>query len=72
MSQELTDFLTNLATDQDLVDEYNADPEGTMIQHNVPQHHRQLVLDKNYDEVQNVLGADYSITNNHVIRAYKN
>ena len=72
MSQELTDFLTALATDQDLVEAYNNDAEGTMVAHNVPEHHRQLVHDKNYQEIQNVLGANYNITNNHVIRAFKN
>jgi hypothetical protein len=71
MSQELTDFLTSLATDQELVDAFNNDAEGTMVAHNVPEHHRQLVHDKNYTEIQNVLGSDYSISTNHVIRAFK-
>lgn len=71
MSQELTDFLSSLATDQELVDAFNNDAEATMVAHNVPEQHRQLVHDKNYDEIQNLLGSDYSIATNHIIKAFK-
>ena len=71
MSQELTNFLSALATDQDLVDAFNNDPEATMVAHKVQENHRELVHQKNYDEIQSVLGSNYSIATNHIIKAYK-
>ena len=72
MSQQLTEFLTALATDKELVEAFNKDKEKTMREHGVPEEHIELVVNKKYDEVQSVLGANYSIVSNGVITAFKN
>jgi hypothetical protein len=72
MSQQLTNFLSQLATDNDLVDAFKNDKAGTMKQHDISDEHIDLVVNKKYDEIQNILGANYSIANNDIIKAYKN
>lgn len=72
MSQQLTDFLSQLATDNDLVDAFKNDKKATMKQHGISEAHIDLVVNKKYDEIQSILGADYSIANNDIIKAYKN
>ena len=71
MSDKLKDFLTNLATDSDLVESFKQDKEGTMTSYGVDQDHIDLVVNKDYDEIQKMLGADYSISTNNIITAYK-
>ncbi|MBV1908760.1 MAG: hypothetical protein KUG78_05525 [Kangiellaceae bacterium] len=71
MSRQLTDFLTNLSTDDALVDAFNNDKESTMKAYGVSDKHIELVINKNYGEIQSILGADYTIANNSVIKAFK-
>ena len=71
MSQQLTDFLTRLATDDDLVTAFENDKEATMKSNGITQEHIDLVVNKEYSKVQAILGADYDIAKNGVIRAFK-
>ena len=71
MSKELTDFLTDLATNDDLAKKFKADKDGTMKEFNITEEHRKLVVNKNYDEIQSILGADYDIAHNDVIKAFR-
>ena len=71
MSQELTIFLTRLATDNELVSEFEKDKVSTMKAHSISEEHIELVVNKQYDEIQKVLGADYTIANNNIVKAFK-
>ena len=71
MSDKLTQFLTQLAIDDDLVEAFENDKEGTMTAHGLEQEHIDLVLQKKYSEIENLLGADYEIAKNGVISAFK-
>jgi hypothetical protein len=71
MSQELTKFLTQLSTDKELVEAFKNDDVATMKAHNIDEKHIDLVTSGNYDEIQNLLGADYKVATNKVIKAFK-
>jgi len=71
MSQELTKFLTRLATDDELVSEFEKDKVSTMKAHNISEEHIELVVNKQYDGIQKVLGADYTIASNNIVKAFK-
>ena len=71
MTDKLTNFLTNLSTDEELVKAYKNDKAGTMKAHGVPADHIDLVVNKKYDEIQKVLGANYDIASNDVVKAFK-
>ena len=71
MTDKLTEFLTNLATDDDLVAEFKKDKVATMKTHGVPENHIDLVVNKDYDAIQKELGSSYTIATNSVIRAFK-
>ena len=71
MSQQLTEFLTSLATDNELVEAFKTDKVATMKQHGLSDEHIALVVNSNYAEIQNILGADYTITSNGIITAFK-
>jgi len=71
MSDKLKIFLTSLATDSELVQSFEQDKEGTMKAHGVEQEHIDLVIQKKYSEIENLLGADYEIAKNGVISAFK-
>lgn len=71
MSDKLTEFLTELPTNEELRKSYNNDAKKSMKDYGVSDEDAQLVLDKNYDAIQKKLGADYEIGKNHVIDAFK-
>ena len=71
MTDKLTDFLTNLSTDEKLVDDFKKDKKGTMKAHGVPDAHIDLVVNSDYDGVRKVLCSDYDIASNGVIKAFK-
>ncbi len=71
MSKKLTEFLTELATNQDLKDAFAADKAGTMKKHGVSDDDAKLVINKDYDAIQDKLGADYEISKNDIVRAFK-
>jgi hypothetical protein len=71
MTDKLTEFLTNLSTDKKLVNDFKKDKKATMKAHGVPTEHIELVVNSNYDGVRKVLGADYDIASNGVIKAFK-
>lgn len=72
MSEQLTTFLTRLATDDDLVNEFEQDKAGTMRAHGISEDHIDMVLNKQYTEIQGLLGADYTIAKNSIVKAFKN
>lgn len=71
MTDKLTEFLINLSTDDQLVESFKNDKVGTMKSYGVSDEHIDLVVNKKYDEIQKVLGADYDITTNGIIQAIK-
>jgi len=72
MTKTLTNFLSQLSTDVKLVESFKQDPAATMKKYGVSDEHQQLVLDQKYDEIQSLLGANYDITKNQTIKAFKN
>ncbi len=71
MTAKLTDFLTRLSTDDDLVKAFENDKAGTMKANGVSDDHIDLVVNKKYSEIQDLLGADYKTATNNVVKAYK-
>ena len=71
MTDKLIEFLTKLSADDDLVRSFQADKDGTMKANGVSDDHRKLVIDKKYPEIQSLLGADYNIAKNDIIKAFK-
>lgn len=71
MSEKLTEFLTDLATNEKLKEEFRADRAKTMKENGVADEDAELVLNQKYDEIQKKLGADYDISKNHIIEAFK-
>ena len=71
MADKLTEFLTNLATDDQLVESFKSDKVGTMRSFGVPEDHIDLVVNKKYDEIQKILGTEYDIASNSIITAIK-
>lgn len=71
MTDKLTEFLTNLATDEKLVEAFKADNVGTMKAHGVSDEHIELVVNKKYDEIRQVLGDDYEVAIESIIKAIK-
>jgi len=71
MDQKLIDFLTELSTNSDLTQAFKKDKVTTMKAAGIDDKHIDLVINKKYDEIQKILGADYDITSNNVIQAFK-
>jgi hypothetical protein len=71
VSKQLTEFLTNLATDPALKEAFTQDKVATMQAHGVSDDHIQLVVNKQYDEIQSILGSNYTIATNSIIHATK-
>jgi len=71
MSEKLTEFLTDLATNEKLKEAFKADRAKTMKDNGVSDEDADLVLNQKYDEIQQKLGADYEIAKNHIIEAFK-
>ncbi len=71
MSKKLTEFLTRLATDEKLVNAYKEDKAAVMEANGIEQQHVDLLVNKKYDEIQAILGADYNIAKNSIILAFK-
>ncbi len=71
MADKLTEFLTNLSTDDKLSEAFKRDKKGTMKAHGISKEHIDLVINKKYDEIQKILGDDYDIANNSIIHASK-
>jgi hypothetical protein len=71
MASNLIEFLTRLSTDDDLVRAFKDDKVATMKANQVDDQHINLVVNKKYSEIQSLLGADYDIAKNSVIKAYK-
>ncbi|MCF6193452.1 MAG: hypothetical protein L3J46_03870 [Kangiellaceae bacterium] len=72
MTQKLTDFLTRLATDEQLVTDFKQGAKATMELHDVSDEHIELVLGLKYDEIQELLGENFRINSNTIIKAFKN
>ena len=70
MSDNLTDFLTDLATNEDLRKAFKNDAKGTMKDKGIPNDDIDLVINKDYDAIQKRLGANYEISKNHIIDAF--
>jgi len=68
---KLTEFLTNLATNDGLARAFKENKKATMKAHGLSEEQIDLVINKQYDQIQNILGADYTIANNDIVRAYK-
>ena len=71
MTDKLKDFLTDLATNEELRGAFKSDKSATMKKHGIPDSDIQLVITKNYTEIQKRLGADYEISKNAIIDAFK-
>jgi len=71
MTQKLTDFLTRLATDQQLVSDFEKDAKATMQHHGLSEEHIELVLGHKYDEIQELLGENFRIDGNTVVKAFR-
>ena len=71
MKKKLADFLTNLATDDDLAQAFKKDKEGTMRAQGIDKTHISMVVDKDYKQIEDLLGAEYNITYNDIVKAYK-
>jgi len=61
MIQKLTDFLTQLATDEELAVDYEKDAEATMQKYGVSEEHIALILAQKFDEIQSLLGDSLKI-----------
>jgi len=71
MTKILTNFLSQLSTDEKLAESFKQDPAVTMAKYGVSDDHQRLVLDHKYDEIQALLGANYDIARNTTIKAFK-
>jgi hypothetical protein len=71
MSNKLTEFLSQLTVDSQLSNAFKSDKSATMKAHGISEEHIQMVINKNYHDIQEVVGCDYSIATNSIIHAYK-
>lgn len=71
MSKELTEFLTKLSVDEKLAEEFEKDKVATMTLAGVSKDHQKLVIEKDYAKIQTLLGANYKISSNEIIKAFK-
>jgi hypothetical protein len=71
MSKRLTEFLSRLAVDTHLTKAFDKDNVATMKAHGISEELIQLVIDKNYDEIQKVIGFDYGIAIESFIAVYQ-
>lgn len=58
MSKELKDFLHKLADDPETLRRFREDPHGVMAEHDVPDEHKQMVLDGDKESIKQATGAD--------------
>ncbi len=71
MSSKLTSFLTELSTNSNLVEQFKENPDEIIKKYNISSEHHELIKAHKYDEIQAILGADFSISKNTIIKAYK-
>ncbi len=71
MSNDLTDFLTDLSKDSDLMDAYVKDRAGTMRSRGVTQENIDLVINENYEEIKKMIGADEEMSTHSIIHLTK-
>lgn len=58
MSENLKNFLHKLADDPETLRRFREDPHGVMDEHDVPDEHKKMVLDRDKDSIQQATGAD--------------
>jgi hypothetical protein len=71
MSQKLTEFLTEITTNQALRESFSADRAKTMKEYGVSDEDAALILNHDYDAVLKKLGPEYDIARNTIIDAFK-
>ena len=72
MTSKLTEYLTRLSTDEDLVRVYKQDKVAAMKAYGIDDKHIEMIVNKKYAEIQSLLGADFDVAKNEVIKAFKN
>lgn len=71
MASKLTEFLTRLSTDSELMEAYKKDEAGTMKANGVADEHVELVLNKQHDEIKELTGGSVLKTTHSIIEITK-
>ncbi len=71
MSLSLLEYLTKLSTDTEMMDAYKTDRESAMRGNKVSEGEIKLVLDSNYEAIRKLVGSNYDITTNHIVKIFK-
>ncbi len=69
MNEQFLEFLMKLAIDTELAKEFKLDKKGTMLKHNIQPNHIDLVINKEYDAIQSIVGDNYQLKRNDIIWA---
>ena len=71
MSEELTTFMTELATNSEMQEAYKQDPKSLMEKHNLGEEDINLMLTGDVEAIQKKIGDDYKVSGKEWISAFK-
>ena len=71
MSSALTELLTQLSTDEKLAQKFKKDKAKVMTKAGISDEQQKLVMNKEYEKIQEILGENFKISSNSIIKAFK-
>lgn len=69
MTDKLTDFMVDMASNKGLQRDYEKDAKKTMKKHNVDDLDIELMVNNDYDSIKKRLGTNYNVSSNTVTTA---